>query len=177
MQRPSDPSELGPAAPGAPRRERNAAATQKRLLDAAEREVAARGFAGARLREIAVTAGVQPALIHHYFVDKHGLYRAVLDRALLPQSTESWSLLAKKPNVEELVRGFVEMLVPFYSEHEELLAILRHESLTGSKVLEDLSRDLTRPVVDVVSGFLAERQRAGEIRDDLTPEEMILGCL
>src|SRR4051794_30056411 len=67
------------AAEGAPRRERNAAATQKRLLDAAESEFAARGFAGARLREIADTAGVQPALIHHYFVDKQGLYRAVLD--------------------------------------------------------------------------------------------------
>src|ERR1700749_4725246 len=171
MHRPSDPppSEGSPSDPRAelgPKR--NAAATQKRLLDAAEREFAARGFASARLREIAVAAGLTPALIHHYFTDKQGLYRAVLDRALLPQSTESWGLLARQPNVEGLVRGFVEMLVPFYAEHEGLLAILRHESLTGSKVLEELSRDLMRPVVDVVARFLAERQKAGEVRADLT---------
>src|SRR5580765_6206945 len=119
----------GAALPGA-RRERNAAATKQRLLDAGEREFAARGFAGARLREIAVAAGVQPALIHHYFTDKQGLYRAVLDRAMLPQSTESWGLLATGPNLEELVRGFVEMLVPFYAQHEAFLAILRHESVS-----------------------------------------------
>src|SRR5262252_4130440 len=101
------------AAPGA-RRERNAAATKQRLLDAGEREFAARGFAGARLREIAVAAGVQPALIHHYFTDKQGLYRAVLDRALLPTSTESWTLLASRHGLEELVTGFIEMLLRFY---------------------------------------------------------------
>jgi hypothetical protein len=96
---------------------------------------------------------------------------------MLPQSTESWSLLATRPNVEELVRGFVEMLVPFYAQHEAFLAILRHESVSGSSVLDDLSRDLTRPVVEVVAGMLAEHQKAGEVRDDLTPEEMILACL
>jgi TetR/AcrR family transcriptional regulator len=179
MHRPSGHDDSRPPPPGeaGQRRERNAAATQKRLLDAAEHEFATRGFSGARLREIAVAAGVQPALIHHYFTDKHGLYRAVLDRAMLPQSTESWGLLATGPNLEELVRGFVEMLVPFYAQHEAFLAILRHESVSGSSVLEDLSRDLTRPVVEVVAGFLAERQRAGEVRDDITPEEMILACL
>src|SRR4051812_45471354 len=70
---------LAPPGTGA-RRERNAAATRQRILDSGEHEFAARGFAGARLREIAETAGVQPALIHHYFTDKQGLYRAVLDR-------------------------------------------------------------------------------------------------
>jgi hypothetical protein len=44
----------------APRRERNAALTRERLLDAAEREFAQRGFAGARLRTSPTSAGVQP---------------------------------------------------------------------------------------------------------------------
>src|SRR5689334_18547037 len=100
--------------PAEPRRERNAAASRQRLLDAAEREFAARGFAGARLREIADAAGVQPALIHHYFVDKQGIYRAVLDRALLQTSTESWSLLGGSSDLDQLVAGFVDMLVGFY---------------------------------------------------------------
>src|SRR5580692_7678827 len=55
-----------PRVPSEPSARRNASVTKQRLLDAGEREFAARGFAGARLREIAETAGVQPALIHHY---------------------------------------------------------------------------------------------------------------
>src|SRR3954467_2206529 len=131
MHRPSatPPAQSSPVAaepPAAdPRRERNAAATRQRLLDAAEREFAARGFAGARLREIADGASVQPALIHHYFVDKQGLYRAVLDRAMLPTSTESWGLLESVHDLEALLTGLIDLLLRFYAAHQNLLSILR----------------------------------------------------
>jgi TetR/AcrR family transcriptional regulator len=173
------PAAPGPAlsAPAEPRRERNAAATQKRLLDAAEREFAARGFAGARLREIADVAGVQPALIHHYFVDKQGLYRAVLDRALLPTSTESWTILGSKKDLEGLATAFVDMLVPFYAEHANLLAILRHEAVSGSAVLAEICETRARPIIAAVTAFLEERQRAGEVRSDVTAGEIVLSCM
>jgi TetR/AcrR family transcriptional regulator len=168
MQQPSD-------AP--PQRERNAAATKQRLLDAAEGEFAARGFAGARLREIAVAAGVQPALIHHYFTDKQGLYRAVLDRALLPTSTESWSLLESRHDLDGLLTGFIEMLLRFYAEHQNLLAILRHEALRGSTVFVDVCTERSQPVIEAVKLLIEERQRKGEIRADVPATEIILAAL
>src|SRR6185295_4998721 len=147
--------ESGPRPPpGAARRERNAAATKARLLDAGEREFAARGFAGARLREIAVAAGVQPALIHHYFTDKQGLYRAVLDRALLPTSTESWTLLGSRRDLEGLLTGFIELLLRFYAANKNLLSTLRHEALSGSSVLVELTRERTLPIIEALSRFL-----------------------
>lgn len=157
----------------APPAKRNAAATKQRILDAGEREFAARGFAGARLREIAESAGVQPALIHHYFTDKHGLYRAVLDRALLPSSTESWTLLESGLDVEGLLGGFIEVLLRFYAKHHNLLAILRHEALSGSTVLEDLTRERTLPIMEAITALLAEKQRVGEIRADIAPADLI----
>jgi AcrR family transcriptional regulator len=157
----------------APPAKRNAAATKQRILDAGEREFAARGFAGARLREIAESAGVQPALIHHYFTDKHGLYRAVLDRALLPSSTESWTLLESGLDTEGLLGGFIEVLLRFYAKHHNLLAILRHEALSGSSVMDELARERTQPIVNAIAALLAEKQRAGEIRADIPPVEII----
>lgn len=159
------------------RRERNAIATRARLLDAAEREFAARGFQGARLREIADIAGVQPALIHHYFTDKHGLYRAVLDRGMLPTSTESWSILGASPDLETLVTSFVELLLRFYAAHESLLAILRQEALNGSMILREVCAERATPVVEAVRTYLRERQRAGEIRADVDVDEMILATM
>jgi AcrR family transcriptional regulator len=175
---PDGPAALGrdPAA-ASTRRERNAQATQRRLLDAAEQEFADRGFAGARLREIAVTAGVQPALIHHYFADKHGLYRAVLDRALLAQNTGSWAVLASEPDLPALVRGFVDLLVPFYAEHRNLLAILRHEAVSGSSVLAEVTRERALPILRMVEAFLVERQQKGDVRADVPVDEMILACI
>lgn len=161
----------------APQRERNAALTRQRLLDAAEGEFAARGFAGARLREIAEAAGVQPALIHHYFTDKQGLYRAVLDRALLPTSTESWSILSSRSDLEDLLAGFVEMLLRFHAAHRNLLAILRHEAAGGSTVFVEVCRERTLPVIEAVRLLLEERQRAGELRADVPADEIIMATM
>ena len=78
-----------------PRRERSAEGTRRRILDAAEIEFAAKGFDGARLVTIARAAEAQQALIHHYFEDKAGLYRAVIARALESLSAEGWDILGK----------------------------------------------------------------------------------
>jgi AcrR family transcriptional regulator len=182
MLRPGHDSWPPPAADRAPsekgeRRERNAAATRVRILDAGEREFAARGFAGARLREIAVAAGVQPALIHHYFTDKQGLYRAVLDRALLPTSNESWTLLERRRDLEGLLEGFIDLLLRFYAANKYLLSILRHEALSGSTVLDELNRERAGPIIEAVTRFLEERQRAGEVRADVPASEIIVASL
>lgn len=153
---------------------RDAAATQKRLLDAAEREFAQRGFAGARLKDIASSAGVQTTLIHHYFSDKQGLYRAVLDRALAPTQTESWNLLRVHRDFEALVRGFVTMLIRFYAKHRQLLAILRHEAVTGSEVLPEILRERLSPVAAAVTQMIRDMQARGEIRSDIAPTDVVV---
>ena len=165
---------LDPPPPIAPRRERNSAATKLRLLDAAEHEFAARGFTGVRLRDIAEAAGVQSALIHHYFGDKQGLYRAVLDRGLLPTSTESWTLLGSGRDLDGLLDGFAEMLLRFHASHHNLLAILRHEAVAGSEVLSEITRERTLPVITALRAVLVEAQARGQIRADVAPEEIIV---
>jgi len=140
------------ATPRPPRRERNADSTKRALLDAAEVEFAAKGFDGARLQSIARMVGVQQALIHHYFDDKEGLYRAVIERGLAAVTAGSWSILERlaqpgtippvglagasstkrdakvRARIRSLVTSFVDLLVDFYAEHTSLLAILRHDA-------------------------------------------------
>ncbi len=156
---------------------RNAEATRARILDAAEREFAARGFAGARLREIAGAARVQPALIHHYFADKSGLYEAVLDRGLELMHSVSSTVLEGSDGVDTMIRGFVEVLVDFYASNEQLLAIVRNETLAGSTLLLDRARERLGPLTQMCLDMVETRQQAGEIRDDLSPREIVLAGL
>ena len=66
-----------------PRARRSASAarmscTRQAILEAARAEFGARGFDHATIREIAARAGVDPALVHHYFGAKDHLFEAAL---------------------------------------------------------------------------------------------------
>ncbi|WP_062288806.1 TetR/AcrR family transcriptional regulator [Demequina phytophila] len=52
--------------------------TRQAILDAALRAFSTRGFRGASLRAIAADAGVDPALIRHFFGDKASLFAAAV---------------------------------------------------------------------------------------------------
>jgi TetR/AcrR family transcriptional regulator len=69
-----------------PRRLRDPERTQERILDAALGEFAAKGFAGARVDEIARVATVNKRMLYHYFGNKHELFRAVLLRKIRERS-------------------------------------------------------------------------------------------
>lgn len=56
--------------------------TRRRILEAAADAFAGQGFAGARVDAIAAAAGTNKRMLYHYFGDKGGLHRAVLDRWL-----------------------------------------------------------------------------------------------
>jgi AcrR family transcriptional regulator len=88
---PREPSGLRPA----PRKERSAVDSKRRILEAAQAEFAAKGFDGARLGTIARAAEVQQALIHHYFGDKEGLHGEVVRSGLAAMTEGVWELLSR----------------------------------------------------------------------------------
>jgi len=57
-------------------------ATRERLLNAAERLFAAKGFAGTSVREITSAAGTNIASVNYHFGGKQNLYREVFHRRL-----------------------------------------------------------------------------------------------
>ena len=54
------------------------------ILDAARAEFAAQGYDATSLRAVARRAGVDPALVHHYFDDKGDLFAAAQDLPVSP---------------------------------------------------------------------------------------------
>ena len=71
--------------PGGSKSER----TKLRIQQAAARLFASRSFETVSTRAIAKEAGVDAALIHHYFGSKEGLFQAVLNAAIRPEQLEA----------------------------------------------------------------------------------------
>jgi AcrR family transcriptional regulator len=59
--------------------------TREAILDAARAAFAERGYDGASIRQIAMSAGVDPALVHHYFGAKDRLILAIMAAPIDPE--------------------------------------------------------------------------------------------
>jgi AcrR family transcriptional regulator len=84
--------------------------TRQAVLGAARQLFAERGYDGASVRDIAAAAGVDPALVHHYFGTKQGLFLAVLGAPFNPADlvpAVTGGGLAELP--ERLVRTFLSL--------------------------------------------------------------------
>jgi TetR/AcrR family transcriptional regulator len=180
---------------GEPMRQRDAERTKRRLLDAAELEFEAKGFDGARLGVIGRAAGVQGALIHHYFGDKEGIYRAVLERGLAAVTEESWGLLRRlgaelgavpgarsyrrfEPAlIVEFVEHFVSALATFHATHGPILRILWHEARSGRPFGAALIERTARPVFEAVVRRVEELAQAGHLRPGIDARHTCLSVL
>jgi AcrR family transcriptional regulator len=80
--------------------------TREAILAAAREVFAERGYDGASIRAIATSAGVDPALVHHYFGTKEQLFTATV-RAPIDPSEVIPKIIAGGP-VEQLGERMVE---------------------------------------------------------------------
>jgi len=81
--------------------------TRERIMAAAQKEFAARGYAGARTDAIAHRAHVNERMIFYCFESKEGLYRAVLKQKLAAKA----AMIESTPDEDftsSLVKGFGE---------------------------------------------------------------------
>ena len=74
----------GPGRAGRTGRRGGDSGTREAILDAARARFAAHGYDGATIRGIAADAGVDPALVHHFFGTKERLFAAAVRLPVVP---------------------------------------------------------------------------------------------
>ncbi|QSQ20679.1 TetR family transcriptional regulator [Pyxidicoccus parkwayensis] len=96
---------------------RDAAATRSRILDAAFKEFATYGLAGARIDRIAEAAAANKRSIYVYFEHKEGLFNAVM-RQVVEEVSEAVPL-----DVEDLP-GYAGRLFDYWLAHPEVMRLM-----------------------------------------------------
>ena len=132
MKTESGPTKRGPGRrPGGPD-------TRGEILTAARDEFAARGFDGTTMRAVASSAGVDAALVHHYFGGKDDLFLAALEIPVDPRVVIPEML---RPGIDGIGERLVRMFVSVWDDPESrkpLLAVFR--SALSSEAGADLIR-------------------------------------
>ncbi len=164
---PAAPSSPIPAA-AATRRERDPAAAKQALITAAVAEFAAKGFAGARVDEIAAAAGVNKQLVYHYFDSKQGLYLVALESvyAEIREKEKKLTLDALEPM--EAMAQLVAFSFDYLAEHPEFIALLADENRNQGTHLRasERLRKMHSPFIEMLEATLERGVAAGVFRAD-----------
>lgn len=137
--------------------------TRAAIISAARGQFAAKGYDKASIRGIAREAGVDPALVHHYFADKPELFAAALELPIRPDRIVA-ELLAGPPEV--LGTSIVRAIVTRFADpatRSGVLALLRtamgHE-FAGRMLRQFLLRELLQRITSGLGLEDGERRAA-----------------
>ncbi|TDT97600.1 TetR family transcriptional regulator [Streptomyces sp. 846.5] len=144
--------------------------TKAVVLAAARSEFAAHGYERASMRGIARAAGVDPALLHHYFGTKDRLFLAVLDFPVDPRAVVEQIVAGERAQVGERIARFVLTLWEDPAVRERLLALLR--GVAGSEEVAAMLRGFL--VRELVGRLAAELDVPDpELRVELAVSQII----
>jgi TetR/AcrR family transcriptional regulator len=131
-----------PSGPAAPVRRRDAGASRRAILDAAEELFGEHGFDRTSIAAIGRRAGVSTGLPAYFFAGKEGLYRAMMDRLLADREARLTPVAAAAVAEVEAtgdVRAALEILVggylDFLRDRRSLVRLMGREALDGGRRL------------------------------------------
>lgn len=154
-----------------PPKQRDSAATRGALLAAAITEFADKGFAGARVNEIANRAGVNKQLLYHHFGNKDDLYRVTLETVYSQMRDKEKQLQLKDLSPLEAMRTLIAYSFDYLVEHPEFIRLVNDENAQGAPHAVQSER-LTKmhwPLVELLRDALERGAAEGTIRDDMDP--------
>lgn len=137
--------------------------TSARILDAALRVFAERGFDGARTRDIADRAGANLGLLTYYFHDKERLWKAAVTRAFERLQTELAEVLTPQPDDDERVEleRLVRRFIGFVARNPEFMQLMNDEGKRDGPRMRWLADRFVRPLFEVMRARVEHAQAVG----------------
>jgi AcrR family transcriptional regulator len=140
--------------------------TREAILDAARRLFGEHGYDGTTIRGIAADAGVNPALVHHFYGTKERLFAAAMRLPVVPSEVLASVLGAERDRLgEEFERRLGEILIGALLRTWEM-ADIRTAFLGLLRSAATSEQGVTMLREFVTSAIVASLTQAAGLRDD-----------
>jgi TetR/AcrR family transcriptional regulator len=150
--------------------------TRAAILDAAGREFAHEGVAGARIDAIARAAGVNKALLYYYFKDKEALYGAVLNRVFSGLLERVMAVLDAPTSPREKVLNYVGTHFDYIAQAPLDPRLIQHEMMRAGRNASPHLRHIVKsyfvPLFERLALLIREGIESGEFRE-VDPEQFV----
>lgn len=138
-----------------------------RILEAATRRLAERGYAGTSLKAVAEDVGIRaPSLLYH-FPRKESLRDAVLEALLSRWKDLIPSVLVAATTGRDRFDGVLGLMLGFFAEEPRRARLLVRESLDRPQSVRALVREHLDPWMPLLADYIELGQREGRVHPDL----------
>jgi Transcriptional regulator len=134
-------------------------------MRAAERVFAERGYAGARMDDVAIDVGIKRASMVYYFRDKRSLYLALLDDLFGELLQRYRAVLTGPGTARERILGCLEVWTSAVAERPGLVRIMMWESARVHRATAAPLAQNLAPILSTIADAISAGQRDGSFRD------------
>ena len=155
-------------------------AKRKRIKEVALRVFAEKGFAKARISEIARQAGVADGTIYLYFQNKDDLLIRIFEEemdGIIPWVRQH---VAEGRNAREKLARFIDAHFEIVENRPDLATVLEIELRQSNTFVRNHLKHKFKEYLDIIAEIVVEGQEKGEIRPDVSPsvaKQVIFGAL
>jgi AcrR family transcriptional regulator len=155
-------------------RRRDAVRTRTEILDVATREFADRGFAGARVDEIAARTRTTKRMIYYYFGGKEQLYVAVLERAYATAREAERAVDVDHLDPRAAIRRLAELTFDHHESHPDFIRLVSIENIHHAEHMAKSERlaNLNTPAIDLIARILERGRADGVFHRDVDPVDL-----
>lgn len=145
-----------------------AAARREAILAAALDEFSARGFAAARLDDVAARAGVAKGTIYLYFDDKENLFQELVRARMVPVVGTLESAFRTDLPLHVVVERAVDIFVReiYETPRKQVMRLIISEGPRFPALAEFYYREVLGRLLKALRGYLGRAYERGELADD-----------
>lgn len=152
-----------------PTRSERSADKRERILKAAIKVFARKGFYAARVSEIAKAAGVADGTIYLYFRNKDDVLTSVFESRITRLVEVLREIVGSGGTFEERFRRIVELQLGVLEGRRDLAEVVTVNLRQSSKLLKQFAAPFFVQYLEVMAGLIAEAQQSGAVRADVSP--------
>ncbi|MBB5156122.1 TetR/AcrR family transcriptional regulator [Saccharopolyspora phatthalungensis] len=139
------------------------------ILKMATKEFADKGYAGARIDDIARRTQTTKKMIYYYFGDKEGLYRAVLERSIASIRDEEQRVHVDDLDPVNALRRVIELTFDYHERDPDFVRLMAGENILRAEHLQKsgVREELASPALSLLSEIVERGLRAGVFRQGI----------
>jgi len=152
----------------------------RKIIRAATKVFAKKGFFNARISDIAKEAKVADGTIYLYFNNKFDILLSVFEQEIGKLIDQVTVLLEKETNPKKRLEIFINNHLEEMKKNKYLAEVIHIELRQTSKLIREYRKNKFSEYLDIIAAIIKQGQQEGIFRRDIKPEiakQILFGSL